>query len=129
MDRIRCWKAAVLVAFVLLLVAPPLAAEAATITTGAIQAPGATESLRCRVANTGTSDANAVTIELIGTVGNVTDSLGPLILPAGSTISEATGVGPGIRWCRVTGISKGAGRVTLCVIDSSGNCIAAVTAP
>jgi len=118
----------VLVAFVLLLVVPPLAAEAATITTGALPAFGG-NSLRCRVANTGTSDANAVTIELIDTGGTVTGSVGPVTLPAGTTVSESTAASPGTRWCRVRGISKAAGRVTLCVIDSSDSCIAAVTVP
>jgi hypothetical protein len=70
-----------------------------------------------------------LTIEILDELGNAfAGPFNPTVFP-NQTQSLITAVSPGVGWCRVTGISKGAARITLCVVDANTTCTAAVTVP
>ena len=105
-------------------IAIPHGAIAATIITPAIAAFG-TNKLACAVTNT-TDQPIEPTIEILNTMGDVLNSGSPVIAGGGS-LGVATGQAPGLGSCRVSGVKKANVRVSLCVADTSTNCIAAVT--
>jgi hypothetical protein len=81
----------------------------------------------CLVLNTGTKTAAGVHIEVIRADGVVlADETNDI--PAGQFVGipGATGIGA---YCRVSNISKSHARVTVCVRDSTGSCITALSVP
>jgi len=109
----------------LALAAATTAHAAGPIVTPALMATG-TNDLQCRLVNAGNQDAT-VLIEIVDDTGVVLASNGPTAVFAGWTQSTLTADSPGVGYCRVSGISKRRARVTLCVRESGGTCIAAVT--
>jgi hypothetical protein len=103
-------------------------AEAASVvTTPALQTGISSNRILCRAVNAGSRDF-IVTIELLDAVGAITNSLSANVIEPGSTRSVVSGLAPGTRYCRVTGIPKKSVKVTLCVF-ADDSCLSAVTAP
>jgi hypothetical protein len=119
----------VAIGFALLIAGSALAGTSA-IFTPAVQIGLAGDGLRCYVLNTGTTDINGVTIQIIDDSGTVKATGSNEFVPAGHISSHGLGgTLPASAYCKVSGISAKTARVTLIVEDSDGNAVAIVTSP
>jgi hypothetical protein len=104
---------------------PAAVLAAAPIVTAAM---AGNDGFGCFVVNAGPAAAT-VTIDLVDPFGTTVATQGPTSLAPGA-VDGVEDFAPGpIVYCRVSGISKGRARVTLCQFDSSGTCGPAISVP
>jgi hypothetical protein len=101
--------------------------HAATLVTPALP-KGTAASFQCGVVNVSSKEIGPVLLEIVGEAGAVLGE-NTVTIPPQATRSVASVASVGLNYCRVTGISKGKARVTLCTRDASFNCLQSVTIP
>ena len=104
------------------------AAWAADILTPTLQVGVGTPGTSCTVLNTGTRAVQDITITIRDQDNNVRATLVDNISAGGAqTVGDDSPANT--QYCRVSGISKSAARVTFCLLDAASKCTVAVTAP
>src|SRR5262245_48637565 len=99
----------------------------ADVFTPAISEGGASLA-NCRFLNTGTTTVKGVVIDIRSST-NVSLSNDTFDIEAGTTQSVNHPANDSIVYCRVSGISKGRARVSLCIIDVGATAFDCVTSP